>query len=178
MNGQVLVAWATFGATAVLAIITAYYAWQNKRMVDEIRRQSRPYLYIVHDEHWLLVKNEGMRSAHGIQIELLSDAKVPKQYQTFATVTTTKAGELPPPKPAEKLTPEKRAEMTQGTVNVSTLPIIKSGIPTLVPGGKRMLARVDRHIGLKEHQRFEYVIRYRDGSGLRYEEKQVAEYDI
>lgn len=98
----------------------------------------------------------------------------------FAQVTVTKADEAPPPEldPSHRLAQEKVAELTEGKVNVSTLPLIKSGIPTLVPGGKTALARVNRHIGLKQHQRFGYVIRYRDGSGLRYSEQQVAEYDI
>lgn len=180
MSDQVLLAWATFAVTTVLVLITGYYAWQNKRMVDELRRQNRPYLYIAHEGDWLVVENGGTRSAHDIWIELLNDAKVPKQYQVFAQLTVTEAGEPPPPKPdpSHWLTPEKVAELTEGKVNVSTLPLIKSGIPTLVPGGKRALAQVVRHIGLKEHQRLGYLIRYGDGSGLRYSEQQVAEYDI
>jgi hypothetical protein len=155
MSDQVLLAWATFAVTAVLVLITGYYAWQNKRMVDEIRRQSRPYLYIVHEEHCLVVKNGGTRSAHDIRIRLATDAKVPKQYETFAQVSITREGETSPPQePSQQLTPEKWAEITQGTVDVSTLPMIKSGIPTLVPGEGRPLAQVVRHIGRKEHQRF------------------------
>ena len=33
--------WPIVWLTAVLVLITGYYAWQNKRMVEELRKQRR-----------------------------------------------------------------------------------------------------------------------------------------
>ncbi len=170
--------WPTVSLTTALVLITGYYAWQNKRMVEEMRRQNGPYLYVFHDRDWLVIKNGGTRSAHQVKITLLKDADVPKQYQEFAQVIITRPGELPPPEPSEKLTPEKWAEITQGTVKVSTLPAIKSGVSCIAPGERALLARVSRHIGTTTLHQFECVLRYRDGVGAQYEEKQVVEYEI
>jgi hypothetical protein len=76
------------------------------------------------------------------------------------------------------VTPEEAAEMTRGTAKVSTLAPIKSGVACIAPGERALLAEVRRHIGVKIPQRFECVLRYRDGAGLRYEENQVVEYEI
>lgn len=40
-NGRLDVSgWATISLTAALVLVTAYYAWQNKRMVEQMQRQS------------------------------------------------------------------------------------------------------------------------------------------
>lgn len=38
--------WAVVGLTGALVIITAYYAWQNRRMVTALRKQSDAAVYL------------------------------------------------------------------------------------------------------------------------------------
>lgn len=67
--------------TLLLVGITAYYARQNRQMVQEMRCQNRPYVYMTCEDNNLLVRNDGTRSAHHIQLEVVSDAKVPGQIK-------------------------------------------------------------------------------------------------
>jgi hypothetical protein len=150
---------------------------EREKLPEEMRQQNRPYVYIVHDGNWLVLKNSGNRSAHDIQIEVTRDALVPKQYKSFATVTITKAGEPPPPSP-DPITPQKWAELLQGTQRTSDLPGIKTVTPTLVPDTDKRIAHVGRYIGHNAAQRLDYTIRYRDGAGLLYEEQLTTEYEI
>ncbi len=164
-------------STLLLVAITAYYAWQSKQMVQEMRRQNRPYVYMTCEDNSLLLKNDGTRSAHHVQLEILSDAEVPGQIEWFAKVTIQRAGEPPAPRSPEA-SPEQLQRLMDRTERVSTLPKIRKPVSTIVPGAAVHVATVVGRSGERRMQELAYIIRYRDGAGTPYEERLTEEYRI
>lgn len=145
--------WPTVCLTAVLVGVTGYYAWQNKRMVDEIRRQNRPYVYIVYERGALVIHNAGSRSAHRIAIKVLRD-------------TDLLEGEFR----------DEHGKLTLGLAKVSTSRVCHDGIKTLVPGASRSIGRAAYTLP-DQPARLEYLVSYLDGASTKYEEELSEEYE-
>ncbi len=145
--------WPTVGLTAVLIGVTGYYAWQNKRMVVEMRRQNRPYVYVVFEKGSLIVHNAGNRSAHRVAIRVVRDINL-----------------------AESEMRDEKGELVLALAKASSHAACREGIRTLVPGASRAIGRV-AYTRPGHPERFGYVVSYRDGVGTRYEEKLSEEYE-
>jgi hypothetical protein len=139
--------WALVGLTGALVLITGYYAWQNKRMVEEMRRQSRPYIYLVCDGGRLVLKNSGTRSAHWIRVRVLHDADL--QEGEWRQEGETR---------------------TLGLARLSTNVVVREGVRSLVPGSERGIGRLARPAPARP-ARVECVVSYQDGAGTSYEER-------
>lgn len=64
------------------------------------------------------------------------------------------------------------------TEPISGLPKVKKPISTIAPGAAVRLATIVGRSGERQSQELEYIIRYRDGAGMRYEERLTQEYQI
>jgi hypothetical protein len=158
---QALSAIANLVLVLILARITARYAADTNRMVDEIRRQNRPYVFIAlfphrvgkeHDEDRLIVRNTGNRVAIDIRLEVLQDANI---WFTFW----------------EEVDDQGHAAPLDEVVAVSTLNSVKYGIQSLVPDESTPLGYIPRGVPIRhERQELQYRIRYTDGAGTPYEE--------
>ena len=143
-------------AVVVLVGVTCIYALYTKRILEEMRKQNRPYLYIgVEDfgesgrELWVLViRNTGNRVAQNIRLKIIQDALIWISYFTDSE------------------------GWRDDTEKISALDACKNGIPSLLPGVKTKLgnlyapASTDR----SEEQHLSYVIEYSDGAGTPYSE--------
>lgn len=138
----------------VLAAITWFYALQNKRMVEEMRRQSRPYVYLVCNGGRLVLKNSGTRSAHWIRIRVLHDADL--QEGEFRQEGDRKI---------------------LGMARLSTNVVVKEGVRALIPGAEQDIGQLARP-ALARPARVEYVVSYQDGVGTKYNEQLAEEYRV
>ena len=145
--------WAIVALTAALVIITGYYAWQNKRMadhnariVDEMRRQNRPYVFIACEHRRLVLRNGGNRSAHSVRISSERDC-----FMTDIHPVVKDGYEEP----------------ANTTISFQWLEACHQGVRCVLPGAAIELAHVLALAGLN---RIEYRIGYTDGAGLAYEE--------
>lgn len=146
--------WAIVGLTGALVVITAYYAWQNKRMVEEMRRQSRPYVYLVCSGGLLVLRNTGTRSAHWIRIRLLQD-----------------------PDLLEGEWRQEGENRILGLARLSSSVVIRDGIRTLVPGSEQVVGQLARPAPGRP-ARVECVVSYQDGAGTKYDEQLAEEYRV
>lgn len=161
----------------VLVGTTIYYARQNSRMVVEIQRQNRPYVYLTHDGKALVLENSGTRSAHDVSIAVTHDTMVPRQLRLVSTVEIRRGGEPVPPRPPDA-TPEQIRAVMQGREAFSTLATVRAITPTITPGGRKMVAQAELYLGARETQRLGCLVKYRDSTGNRYEEPSDVEYEI
>ncbi|HEV8676834.1 MAG TPA: hypothetical protein VGX21_22590 [Methylomirabilota bacterium] len=146
--------WALVVLTFALVLITGYYAWQTRRMVEEMRRQDRPYVALLLTSHHeasdrdMVISNLGTRFAVAIAITVTNDAKVLVH------------------------TPDEGVQRE----NVSSL--LPGGViaQSLAPGQSNRIAFVQILTPEVERQRLAYKISYRDGAGTRYEEDLELDY--
>ena len=135
--------------TVVLILVTMFYARQNRRMVQEMRRQNRPYVYIVFDRR-LVIRNGGDRSAHQVRFAILEDAHI--------------AGAI--------LKQDSFGAPTEfDRVPVSSVAIVRHGVHTLLPAAERVIGPAPF-----ETQTLKYRVCYQDGAGIRYKEVLTEEF--
>ena len=142
-------------ATATVAIFTIIYVRQTRRMVDEITRQSGPYVFLklrtVGDREILTLVNSGGRVAMRIVMKVTKDAKIYVSHVEDDVVID-----------------EDQA--------VSGLPLCKQGMSSLPPSVEAELGFTELRKPRTTLQSLEYIIRYRDGSGRTYKETLSLEY--
>ncbi len=147
--------WALVALTFVLVVVTAYYAFQNARMVREMRRQNRPYVFIVFDQeddsrYTLFLRNAGSRSAHGVEVTIVQDGTI---------LATPATGAIGTPRPTQ------RVKVSGQLRNPHFLP----------PGDQWEIGFVERFIGTTHSRRtLLYSIRYNDGAGAEYGENDMS----
>jgi hypothetical protein len=149
--------------TLALVAMTGVYIWLTSRLVADARRQNRPYVYVVPEVDpsrspplELRVRNAGNRIAQDVRIIVTSDAMI----WTFG-------------RPPRSGTDRPRIER----VPVSTLPLVRRGVPFLAPGEARTLGFVPTaHLARGRSQTLSYKITYHDGAGLRYRDACSTEF--
>lgn len=159
--------------TIALVFVTAYYAYQNKRMVEEIRKQNRPYVFIAAKRDGedpltakqmtrrLVLYNTGNRVARDIKLSIICDAFI-WQYEF-----------------GEGRTPEDIA-VSFVRHPVSMEPVCRDGLPSLAPGEEEEIGFVPKTAHKEDkdwgEQVLRYVVSYFDGAGVKYEEELTARY--
>jgi hypothetical protein len=146
-----------------LVVVTGVYIALTARLVAEARRQNRPYVYVVPEIDpnrspplELNVRNAGNRVAQDIRIVVTGDAMI----WTFARLS--RSG-----------TDRPRIER----VPVSSVPVVKKGVPFLAPGEVKALGFVPTaHLSRGRSQTLSYKITYHDGAGLRYRDAYSTEF--
>jgi hypothetical protein len=146
-----------------LLVVTGVYIGLTARLVAEARRQNRPYVYLVPEIDpnrspplTLTVRNAGNRVAQDVRIVVTGDAMI----WTFARA-------------ARSGTDRPRIER----VPVSSLSIVRKGVPFLAPGEAKALGFVPTaHLHRGRSQTLSYKIAYHDGAGLRYRDAHSTEF--
>jgi hypothetical protein len=146
--------WPIVSLTGALVLITGYYAWQNKRMVEEMRGQSRPYIYLVQEGGQLKIRNSGNRTAHHVKIEVVRDADM-----------------------AEGEFRQEGENTVLGLAKFGSAAIIREGVRTLSPDAERVVGRFARPAPTRRVH-LECRVSYQDGSGKPYEETLYEEYRV
>lgn len=154
-DAQILYSAGSLVLAFALVGVTIWYAISTGRMVAEMRRQNRPYVYIVCEQGRLIVRNSGNRSAHHIRPEILTDAYLQE-------------GELR----------QEGENQILGLAQVGTSVTIREGIRTLVPGGERHIGQLARPMPARPAVRLEYIVRYQDGAGTEYQEQLAEDYRV
>jgi len=153
-DAQILYFAAGLLLTLALTMITAYYAVQNKRMADEMRRQSRPYVYLVQEGGQLKIRNSGNRTAHHVKIEVVRDANMAEgEFRQVGENTVL------------------------GLAKFGSAEMIREGVRTLSPDAERVVGRFARPAPTRRVH-VECRVSYQDGSGLSYAETLYEEYRV
>jgi len=165
---QALSAIASVLLTIVLVWATLRYARDTRRMVDETRRQHRPYLYLLyqHDSsatdaptvYRLMLKNAGDRVAQDATIRVLQDAPI-VEYQQDKNV-------------------KNEVLWKAVVVPVSSVQVFREGVKSLGPGDVLYLGFSQWYRSAVEHQTLVYQLEYLDGAGVKYDERLTLGYWI
>lgn len=157
--------------TVALVIVTAYYAWQNRQMVGEIRRQNRPYVFATVVKNpgqdpitqatiaaSLVVRNTGNRVAMKVQMKVIREAFIWQQVAEISGVPLRLIDDRAP---------------------VSTMRICGDGVSSLPPCEEHQVGYVPQNA--HEHpdcgpQQLEYEIAYEDGAQTTYKERLSVRY--
>lgn len=163
---QILANWAIVILTAALVVVTYIYALYTKRMVEEIKRQSRPYVYMTFERyersmpyHYyrLLLRNGGNRVAQRITVHISEDAWIGCHRVQVA-----------------------ENEFKTDFIRVSSSEVCKSGVTSLVPNGEIEVGFYDKQSlrDSKGRQSLSYTVTYFDGAGIQYTESASLEYNV
>jgi hypothetical protein len=165
---QALSSLASVVLATVLAWVTWRYARDTRRMVNEMRRQHRPYLYLLWEQdsngeqvptvYRLKLKNAGDRVAQDISLRMIQDALV---------VTLTQDPEA-----------KDWVNYKPVAVPVSSLTICHDGLKSLGPGDVVWLGYSNWYRSATEEQVLGYELDYRDGAGVVYRERLTLGYWI
>lgn len=148
--------------TAALVGATFRYAKATDRILDEMRRQDRPVLYVFYENiregtgrepfYQLLLRNVGSRMAHDIRLEVVQDAFIGADL----------------------------SEGKQDFVRVSQTTPFRDGIRSLLPGDKVLIGYYSRgnFSERRSDQNLAYRLTYKDGAGLSYQEVATIKYKI
>jgi len=158
---------ASVAVAMLLAWITYRYARDTRRMVDEMRRQHRPYLYLLWEQdsdeevptvYRLKLKNAGDRVAQQIALRVSQDAEI---------VTLTRDPDA-----------TNWVNFKPVAVPVSSLSICQDGVKSLGPGDVLLLGYSNWYRSATEEQVLGYEIAYQDGAGALYSERLTLGYWI
>jgi len=163
---QLLANWAIVALTAALVVVTYIYAMYTRRMVEEIKRQSRPYVYMTFERyersmpyHYyrLLLRNGGNRVAQRIRVHISEDAWIGCHRVQVA-----------------------ENEFKTDFIKVSFSEVCTSGVTSLVPNGETEIGFYDKQSlqGSKGRQSLSYTVSYFDGAGIPYTESASLEYNL